>query len=91
VPAEDEMAIDQRRRYLKWMRERHWAAGRAGRGELLTEMAAVTRLHRKSWSGWGEGRRRVRSRTYSLEVKWAIRVKPCQQSPRMALTHPNQA
>ena len=48
MPAEYEMTIDERRKYLKRMRERYWRADRVGRGELLSEMEAVTGLHRKS-------------------------------------------
>ena len=79
--AEDEMTIDERRKYLKRMRERYWAADRMGHGELLTEMEAVTGLHRKSLIRLVRGptlerkrRRRVRGRTYGHEVEDAIRV-----------------
>ena len=48
MTAEDEMTIDERRKYLKKMQPRYRAADRAGRSALLTEMAAVTGLHRKS-------------------------------------------
>jgi len=79
--AEDEMTIDERRKYIKRMRERYWAADRMGRGDLLTEMEAMTGLHRKSLIRLVRGptlerkrRRRVRSRTYGHEVEDAIRV-----------------
>ena len=48
MPAEEEMTVDERRKYLNRMRGRYWAADRMRRGELLTEMEAVTGLHRKS-------------------------------------------
>jgi|TARA_Y100000294_G_scaffold157920_1_gene159830 hypothetical protein len=79
--AKDEMTIDERRKYLKRMRERYWAADRAGRGELLTEMEAVTGLHRKSLirlvrAPTLERKRshRKRGRAYGPEVEDAIRV-----------------
>ena len=46
--AEDEMTINERRKYLRRMRERYWAAHRMGQGKVLTEMETVTGLHRKS-------------------------------------------
>ena len=48
MPADNEMTIDVRRKYLKKLRPRYLAADRAEKGRLLTEMALVTRLHRKS-------------------------------------------
>ena len=42
------MTIAERRKYLKRMRERYWAAARVGRGKLLAEMEAVKGLYRKS-------------------------------------------
>lgn len=48
MPADDEMTIDERRKYLKKLRPRYAAADRAEKGRLLTEMALVTGLHRKS-------------------------------------------
>src|SRR5512146_2083140 len=42
------MDIDDRRKYLKRMVDRYWAADRPGRSQLLAEMEAVTMLHRKS-------------------------------------------
>ena len=81
MPAEDEMTIDERRKYLKRMRERYWGSDRKRRGELLSEMEAVTGLHRKSVVRLIRGatlerkpRRRVRGRSYGPEVEDAIRV-----------------
>src|SRR3990172_7653914 len=39
---------EDRRKYLKRMVDRYWAADRPGKSELLAEMEAVTSLHRKS-------------------------------------------
>lgn len=81
MPADDEMTIDERRKYLKRMRERYWAADRVGRGELLSEMEAVTGLHRKSLIRLVRGptlerkpRSRWRGRAYGSEVEDAVRV-----------------
>jgi hypothetical protein len=48
MPADDEMTIDERRKYLVKMLPRYRAADRAEKGRLLTEMELVTGLHRKS-------------------------------------------
>ncbi len=45
--ADEEMTIDERRKYLGQMLKRYRAADRAGRSVLLTEMGVVTGLHRK--------------------------------------------
>jgi hypothetical protein len=81
MPAEDEMSINERRKYLKRMRERYWGSDRKRRGELLSEMEAVTGLHRKSLVRLIRGatlerkaRRRVRGRSYGPEVEDAVRV-----------------
>tara|TARA_Y100000031_G_scaffold48010_1_gene54798 strand:+ start:34 stop:1254 length:1221 start_codon:yes stop_codon:yes gene_type:complete len=81
MPAEDEMTINERRKYLRRMRERYWGADRMGRGKLLTEMEAVTGLHRKSLVRLVRGptlertpRSRSRGRSYGPEVEDAIRV-----------------
>lgn len=46
--ADEEMSVDERRKYLKLMLPRYLRADRAGRGGLLTEMEHVTKLHRKA-------------------------------------------
>ncbi len=81
MPADEEMTIDERRKYLKRMRERYWGSDRKRRGELLSEMEAVTGLHRKSVVRLIRGatlerkpRRRVRGRSYGPEVEDAVRV-----------------
>ena len=45
---EDKMTLDERRKYLKRVWARYLQADRKGRGALLTEMAQVTGMHRKS-------------------------------------------
>jgi len=45
---DDRMSIDERRKYLKLVAPRYRGAGRGERSRLLTEMEAVTGLHRKS-------------------------------------------
>src|SRR5918911_1826785 len=80
---DDAMTVDERRKYLKRMQGRYWAADRAGRGQLLDEMGLVTGLHRRSLvrllSARGPGlarqpRRRQRARTYGHQVDDALRV-----------------
>jgi hypothetical protein len=48
VPSEEKMSIGERRKYLKLVLPRYERADRVERGQLLTEMAEVTQLHRKS-------------------------------------------
>lgn len=48
MPACFEMNVDDRRKYLKRMAARYRAADREAKSRLLTEMEAVTGLHRKS-------------------------------------------
>ncbi len=48
MPTEDEMSVNERRKYLKRMKVRYVAAKRRERSQLLTEMEQVTGLHRKS-------------------------------------------
>ena len=80
VSAEDEMTINERRKYLRKMKKRYVGAGRKQRGELLTEMAAVTGLHRKSLIRLMNGslerkaRKRERGATYGPDVDRAIQV-----------------
>jgi hypothetical protein len=44
---QDEMTIDERRKYVKLMARRYQKAKRKERSLLLTEMEQVTKLHRK--------------------------------------------
>jgi hypothetical protein len=46
--AEDEMTLDERRKYLKRVWPRYLQANRKRKGALLTEMEQVTGMHRKS-------------------------------------------
>ncbi len=71
---EDEMSVNERRKYLKRMKVRYVAATRGERGRLLTELEQVTGLHRKSLTrlmhaGSLERQKRVRPRApgYGLE------------------------
>jgi len=48
MPSDDRMSIEERRKYLKLVTPRYDKANRRERGKLLTEMEAVTELHRKS-------------------------------------------
>lgn len=73
-------SVDERRRYVKQMSGRYRKADRAGRGLLLTEMEAVTGMHRKSLirllnlpSLARKPNRKGRKRTYGPEVGRAVR------------------
>ena len=48
MPNEEEMSINERRKYLKLVMPHYRKAGRKERGEMLSEMERVTHLHRKS-------------------------------------------
>lgn len=74
--------MEARREYLARMRPRYVQADRAEKGRLLSEMAAVTGLHRKSLVrrltrpalGHGEGPRRPRRRQYGVDVEQVVAV-----------------
>lgn len=79
MPTEDEMSVNERRKYLKRMKGRYVAARREERGRLLTEMEQVTGLHRKSLTRLMhaaslERKKRAtpRPRSYGLEVERVI-------------------
>jgi len=81
MPACYEMTIGERRKYLGRMMLRYLEAEREVRSELLTEMEAVTGMHRKSLVRLlGQSalerrpRQRQRSRTYGCQVEDIIRV-----------------
>jgi len=80
MPAEDEMTIDERWKYLRKMQKRYVKADRDERGRLLDEMEAVTGLHRKSLVRLMDSdlERKVRcterGETYGSEVDDALRV-----------------
>jgi len=82
--AEDEMTLNERRKYLKKMWARYTQADRKGRNTLLTEMEQVTGMHRKSLirlmhqahTGSLERKKRQRARplTYGKEVQAVVGV-----------------
>ena len=79
MPTEDEMSVNERRKYLKRMKERYVGAKRAERGRLLSEMEQVTGMHRKSLTrlmhaGSLERKKRTTPRpcSYGLEVERVI-------------------
>jgi hypothetical protein len=80
MSTEDQMTIDERRKYLRRMKKRYRQANRKERGYLLDEMEAVTELHRKSLIRLMNGglerlpRRQQRGRTYGPEVDDALRL-----------------
>jgi hypothetical protein len=80
MSTEDEMTIDEERKYLGKMKQRYKKAKRKERGQLLDEMEAVTGKHRKSLIRLMNGRLerkarcRERGRTYGPEVDEALRI-----------------
>jgi hypothetical protein len=80
MSTEDNMNINERRKYLRRMKKRYIAAPREERGQLLNEMEAVTELHRKSLLRLMNGslerqpRQRQRGRTYGSDVEYALSV-----------------
>jgi len=80
MSTEDKMTIDERRKYLRIIRQRYRKTNRIGKGRILDEMEAVTGMHRKSLirllSGDLERQPRSRERgdAYGPEVEDALRV-----------------
>jgi len=82
MPDDERMSIDERRKYLRLVAPRYAKAGRVERSGLLTEIAAVTGLHRKSvlrllhGSPLDRAPRRPRSRRsrYGPAVQDVVRV-----------------
>ena len=82
MPSEEQMSVDERRKYLKLVAPRYANAGRGERSALLTEMSAVTGLHRKSLLRLLHGptlertprRPRLRRRRYGAAVADVVRV-----------------
>ena len=82
MPIDDKMTVNERRKYLKLMTLRYAGANRGKRGVLLTEMAMVTGLHRKSLVRLlrapslerAPKRPRFRRRRYGPEVADVVRV-----------------
>ena len=82
MPSDDKMSVGERRKYLKLVKPRYAKAGRAKRSALLTEMEAVTGLHRKSLLRLLHGPTldrapkglRLRRRRYGVVVADVVRV-----------------
>jgi hypothetical protein len=80
MSTEEEMTINERRKYLRKMQARYRTAGRKARGQLLDEMELVTGLHRKSLIRLMSGslarkeRQRQRGKVYGADVDAALRV-----------------
>lgn len=80
MSAEDNMTIDERRKYLRKMKKRYQQAKRQERGRLLDEMQAVTELDRKTLIRLMKGslerkpRGKQRGQSYGPEVDDALRV-----------------
>jgi hypothetical protein len=79
MPTEDEMSVNERRKYLKRMKVRYVRAKGGERGRLLSKMEQVSGLHRKSLirlmnAGSLERQKRTtpRGRRYGLEVERVI-------------------
>jgi hypothetical protein len=79
MPTEEQMTVNERRKYLKLMKVRYVAAKRVERSRLLTEMQEVTSLHRKSLtrlmhtaSLQRTKRQKPRPRTYGPEVERVV-------------------
>src|SRR6266702_908935 len=79
MPTEDEMSVNERRKFLKRMKVRYVAAKREVRGRLLSEMEQVTGLHSKSLTRLMHAqsleRKKLatpRPRSYGLEVELII-------------------
>lgn len=81
MPTEEQMTVNERRKYLKLMKPRYQQAKRAERSRLLSDMQAVTGLHRKSLlrllhaSSLNRKKRSTpRQRTYGVQVEEVILV-----------------
>jgi hypothetical protein len=76
----DEMTIDERRKYLRKMQKRFRKTSENERSVLLNEMQQITKLHRRSLIRLINGdmarklRTNQRGRTYELEVHRAFKV-----------------
>jgi hypothetical protein len=82
MPSEDQMTVEERRKYLRLVAPRYANASRSERSTLLDEMAAVTGLHRKSLLRLLHGPSlnrapkysRLRRRRYGVAVAEVVRV-----------------
>jgi hypothetical protein len=79
MPPQDEMTIDERRKYLKLMAPRYQQAKRKERSQLLSEMEHVSKLHRKhlirllNGQSLARQKRKIpRSRSYGVEVERVV-------------------
>jgi len=78
--SEEKMTIDERYKYLKIMHKRYREAGREEKGRLLSEMEAITGLHRKSlirmMNGYLVRKKREKQRgcQYDFEVEQTLQV-----------------
>ncbi len=79
MPTEEQMTVNERRKYVKLMKPLYQQAKRGERSRLLTHMQEVTRLHRKSLlrllhakSLARKKRTTPRQRTYGLAVEQVI-------------------
>src|SRR5947209_7160800 len=79
MPTEDEMTVNERRKYLKRMKPLYLKAKKAERSRLLTEMEQVSGLHRKSLSRLlhaqsleRKSRQKLRRPSYGAEVEEVI-------------------
>jgi hypothetical protein len=76
----EDMTIDERRKYLRTMKKRYIKANRKAKGRLLDEMEAVTGLNRKTlirlMNGSLKRKRRSKQRgiTYGPQVDDALRI-----------------
>jgi hypothetical protein len=80
MTSEEQMTVDERRKYLRIMQPRYQAARRKEKGQLLDEMVTVTGMHRKSLvrllggSLQRQARQRERGCVYDAEVEAALAV-----------------
>jgi len=81
MTVDEAMTINERRKYLTKMQTRYQAANRPLRGQLLTEMEAITGMHRKSLtrvmaqrSLTRRHRRTPRGAVYGPEVRQIVRI-----------------
>lgn len=82
MPTDEKMSVDERRKYLKLVAPRYAKGSRGKRSALLTEMEAVTGMHRKSLLRLLHGptlerapkRPRFRRRCYGAAVADVVRV-----------------
>src|SRR5947199_3568998 len=79
MPTEDEMTLDERRKYLKRMKPRYLKAKRGERSAFLSEMEQVSGMHRKSLTRLlhaqsldRKRRKAPRERSYGAEVDEVI-------------------